>query len=434
MSNRRAITALICVAVFTAAAFPLSHEPTLATDAKSANIAPSYAHGTINVVLANGNGAVVETDSRLSLNGRSVGKGQKLYKLDERTVCAIAGFFTLPLPVFEGSYSPTPSSVPAMIEQYLKERNGQLGDTLSEKMDSLVEIFSFDMAFTSSVAISHLRFNPSSSALTLVGYEAGQLKILQAHLKPSINPNNGYVTYEATVDPQIIVGKELKKATAGLDFEVTKVLSSAEARPNDHIVHDYQVSMSETQGQSMQLEDLRILANEMVRTAERFHPGEVGDERQTAILTGGKISHFEQTIEPLAPGNLQLAGINEDATDDGSLWAFVVATEPHTFTTPRLFVHARINGMNTPCTFQQLDNIIFTGSAFTDTCLLYQGSPLTIFDKSNVLTRSTLRITANTENSPFVKRFRRDFPNVPIAGGKPNTSEYPARYIPLKDR
>ena len=145
---------------------------------------PSYAHGTINVVLANQNGAIVETDSRLSFNGRPVGKGQKLFKLDDNTVCAIAGFYTLPFPVFAGNYSPAPSSVPAMIDEYLQDRKGNIGKTLAERMESLIEIFSFDMAFTTSVAASKMSFEPSPSVVTLVGYEDGELKILQAHLSP----------------------------------------------------------------------------------------------------------------------------------------------------------------------------------------------------------------------------------------------------------
>ena len=58
------------------------------------------AHGTINIVLANENGLVVLTDSMITAGDRQLPEpGQKLFKLDDRTVCAIAGFVSAPAPI-----------------------------------------------------------------------------------------------------------------------------------------------------------------------------------------------------------------------------------------------------------------------------------------------------------------------------------------------
>ena len=58
---------------------------------KASGLSPS--HGTINIFLANRNGLVAVTDSRLSSNGKAVARGQKLFKVDDHTICAVAGFY-----------------------------------------------------------------------------------------------------------------------------------------------------------------------------------------------------------------------------------------------------------------------------------------------------------------------------------------------------
>ena len=61
--------------------------------------------GTVNIVLANANGIVALTDSNQTGKSPSTGEpftsplpGQKLFRLDDRTVCTIAGFGSLPFP------------------------------------------------------------------------------------------------------------------------------------------------------------------------------------------------------------------------------------------------------------------------------------------------------------------------------------------------
>src|SRR5437773_8729278 len=56
-------------------------------------------HGTINVALGNKNGIVVLTDSMLTTGDHQLpNPGEKLFKLDDHTVCAIAGFVSAPGP------------------------------------------------------------------------------------------------------------------------------------------------------------------------------------------------------------------------------------------------------------------------------------------------------------------------------------------------
>jgi 20S proteasome alpha/beta subunit len=67
---------------------------------------PPVIRGTINVVFANANGIVALTDSRLSARTpsgqlRALSQpGQKLFQLDEATVCTFAGFAEAPVDSF----------------------------------------------------------------------------------------------------------------------------------------------------------------------------------------------------------------------------------------------------------------------------------------------------------------------------------------------
>jgi 20S proteasome alpha/beta subunit len=52
----------------------------------------ALSHGTINILLANDNGIVLVTDSRATaLDGGHFDTSVKLFRLDESTVCSIAG-------------------------------------------------------------------------------------------------------------------------------------------------------------------------------------------------------------------------------------------------------------------------------------------------------------------------------------------------------
>ena len=75
----------------------------------SANLGLESTHGTVNVFLVNKNGLVVVTDSRLSNAAGIVGNGQKLFRIDDRTICTIAGWYSDPGPVIRPDHEGDPS-------------------------------------------------------------------------------------------------------------------------------------------------------------------------------------------------------------------------------------------------------------------------------------------------------------------------------------
>jgi 20S proteasome alpha/beta subunit len=132
----------------------------------------SVAHGTINVVLGNENGIVILIDSMITLDNhwQSPDPAQKLFKLDDRTVCTFAGFAAAPGP---GDFFYTSASA------IIREFSRQLSLTsqplsLDEKLQALSYIFARQLT-----ALANLRdaakqvTDPSAYLvqLTVAGYD-----------------------------------------------------------------------------------------------------------------------------------------------------------------------------------------------------------------------------------------------------------------------
>jgi 20S proteasome alpha/beta subunit len=104
-------------------------------------------HGTINVLVANDRGIVVLADSRLTEiterpDGTLVSRQlptphQKVFRIDDRTICAFAGFAaanTPPLPDFL-------NNIPAMVGRY-EDRLRTAGPlSVSDKLQLMQDVF-----------------------------------------------------------------------------------------------------------------------------------------------------------------------------------------------------------------------------------------------------------------------------------------------------
>jgi hypothetical protein len=123
-------------------------------------------HGTINVVLGNEHGIVVLTDSRLTnaQTGQPLPTpSQKLFRLDDHTVCAIAGFAAAPAasPVSD----PVPdldTSTSAVIHEYIRQSAAQGPQSISERVKILALLFEVHLS-----AIANVRQvlgNPADTA------------------------------------------------------------------------------------------------------------------------------------------------------------------------------------------------------------------------------------------------------------------------------
>ncbi len=106
-------------------------------------------HGTVNIFLANRNGLVAVTDSRLSNKYGAQGSGQKLFQVDDRTICAIAGFYMDQGPTL-GDFHGTPSHpgylvISTILKEFFESDRKEgprpsLSQKLAEISDSLIPI------------------------------------------------------------------------------------------------------------------------------------------------------------------------------------------------------------------------------------------------------------------------------------------------------
>src|SRR5882724_6913774 len=101
----------------------------------------SVVHGTINIALGNENGLVVLTDSMVSVGGvpRPDMPSQKLFKLDDRTICAIAGFASAaatspPAVSPQASVPDLNTSASAIIQEYVRQSSTQPPQTVIERL------------------------------------------------------------------------------------------------------------------------------------------------------------------------------------------------------------------------------------------------------------------------------------------------------------
>src|ERR1017187_8634450 len=113
--------------------------------------------GTVNIVLANANGIVVLTDSdqtRWLPTGEPITNpqpGQKLFRIDDKTVCTIAGFGSVPLPGFPEFTN----SAAGVLDSYSAELRSKVGrHSFHEKLTSLR--FLFDMTLSGIGNLQHL--------------------------------------------------------------------------------------------------------------------------------------------------------------------------------------------------------------------------------------------------------------------------------------
>jgi len=113
-------------------------------------------HGTVNIILANRNGIVAVTDSRLSSTASKPNQphyvGQKLFKLDEHTICTIAGSYS-----FQGVTLSGNESVGAVIASQIISRFSSNPRFASEPLLAKAQILSDALAYQWKVLRARLR-------------------------------------------------------------------------------------------------------------------------------------------------------------------------------------------------------------------------------------------------------------------------------------
>lgn len=366
-------------------------------------------HGTVNIVLGNGNGAVVATDSRLSgLDGRPVGSGQKLFRLDDHTVCSIAGFFSDPGPDFGANQRLASTTVPGIINAYLRRRKQDTPIEITARDVAGAIIFSLELIGNLDLA-ANIPY-PGDIQITVVGYDSSGIRVIYFRLQPAqVSTQVRYVIAESSSRS---VGATLFRHLAGIEDTGRALLNLTpeNARrfiPSDPVVQHYADEMYSNQGQTLTLRDLEQLSGDIEFMTSKAYPNLVGGPLQTATLSGGKISRWESTfpLQDVFPGALQTWFFTRN-TFDGFF--------PRIIATPTLGVMVDGNSFTRVREFP-IDNLIITNNTFVSTTFSYSGS-MALMDSSNRIGPDCALLVAPTvtDDNPVLKQIKASFPDLRI--------------------
>lgn len=357
--------------------------------------------GTLNAVLANANGMVVVTDSMQTWNSTQLpDPGKKLFQIDRRTICTIAGFgseqFTS-APEFN-------TSAAGIIERYEALLAGQ-GDVhpFAEKLTSLAHLFQFNLSSTAN--LSHivnpptLDLNSHFFQLILAGYDTdGAPKIAKLTLQVSITPGRDGQPTLSSIAENVVplsVAKTFIYLLAGQHEVAERILSQPQNFMDDPAIHRYAESRASDSGSSLTLPELKALAESLVRHTEQKHRT-VGGERQFAILSKGKEIALEQRSFPKYP-----LPVPEFFLLVGSHFENCRKSEIRSN-----FLVVRNKFLR--CV-QKLDGNYFFGNEFIESLVQYDGGPMR-FDRSNIVVGSTLLLGPHVDQNPdAVKKLRETF-------------------------
>ncbi|WP_260738203.1 hypothetical protein [Tunturiibacter lichenicola] len=382
-------------------------------------------HGTVNVILAQGGSLVAVTDSMLTRNTTPPTHeptGDKLYKIDDFTVCTMAGFYqsggALGLKSFE-------VWVPQIAESYIAFASQQTNPRRAfvNKANSVTRWFSRELTiYIRALAVSDPKFDTSPGnlfnftlELTLAGYDSdGSLKVAEITLAPRLLPGGLEFTTvekphfgaklpacetsgilavpiapgtEGEIQPTIRqVGGELLCVISGIPTVSENLLNQPDQYKRYPAIATYLKSRNENQ--PLLPQELRSLAIELAKETtddeERNGRREVGPPYQIAVLTNGGLSEVPNPVEHHDTGRALSASRNVGMISK-CLQHSAVAIQP----LQDGFIEDVQEAKITNCT-QGIDGIMFTGSQFTDSELIYQGSVPIMFSDNNTITNSTL--------------------------------------------
>jgi hypothetical protein len=401
-------------------------------------------HGTVNVILANRNGLVAVVDSMLTRKndkGQTVKQepnGMKLFKVDDETICTMAGFYSFP-----GALNMDEFAVmfPAIVGRYVQVsgRESLLKPlTFSAKVELLERVFTTELrnSFT-----AYLAFNPAFRVnahdpiiLTLAGYDLdGSLKIAEFELKPArsvdgvsidllpvpVAENAPSCEAAGKIDesparlrglppidlfehlpPTRTIGDSFFCEIAGLDTVATKLLAHPELYPEIRSLHDY--ALSKKTHRPLSTTEMRVLALDLEKETANDEATKgttyVGGDAHIGVLEHGQVTEAPPTMSLVPPTG---SGLRRTPLEGMSLDCMNTKVHGIAIDDSRSLYQATV--YITRCA-QQLDGILFHDSSFTNSVLTYDGSGPLLFPHSNSVVGSALVLGPSLKlDDPLVK-------------------------------
>jgi 20S proteasome alpha/beta subunit len=276
--------------------------------------------GTINVVVANDQGIVVLTDSMVtavSVDGHSVKTehqlpepARKLFQIDDRTVCTIAGFGSASTPSVP-RFLNSSSAIMGRFQDRLKNFTSL---SVADKLALLENLFGYYLPAVADIRDDRNKENYSFELL-IAGYdpdgtpEMGRLVITMAESQGVAGPVVHPVTREMQVIP---VHGSPPPLFARIDDVARRIADSPSSWSGDKAISAY--AEAEKSRRPLSLEQMKAFAISLKQHTADAHR-EVGGPDQIAVLSAGRVQSFEQpgNLPPVAPTGFQfqiVSGLN----------------------------------------------------------------------------------------------------------------------------
>ena len=410
------IRALRLVLAFTV--LTLALESYVLGQSSSNHLMSNPVHGTVNIWIANSNGLVAVTDSRISQQGKPVGEGQKLFQIDNHTVCTIANWYSWSGPSVDQMHFPAYSSIANVINNMIFHGAIPSNESLEQKIQQIEDAVGFTLEMIQSISAAAGGPEESlASEITVGTYENGHYRIATVTLVPLSSASEfRFIEKERNI---LEVGKSVAFIVRGIPDVAEPILRNPDKfQFGDVFLKRYAKSIKDDRGSSLCAEDMRRVASNLEKVTSMKHPLEVGGTVEVASVIGSAVD-MENPLAERSASSYIIPNGRFDVLKNSHIsngYTGILVDAPYAV----LVLGSTFNNLRQ----QPLDNIMFFANSFEHVTFTYNGSHLYFFDTSNKLVACQLRLTdLSLLSSPEMIRFKRDFPQVPILG--PDLKEQP---------
>jgi hypothetical protein len=340
---------------------------------------PQISRGTVNIALANAKGIVLLTDSVQTIPGPSGTQyttAQKLFRLDDKTVCSIAGFAA---ETFPGSPHLN-TDVAGIMADFKEQLITHPVSRLEAKLRAIGHMVGFYIDLIANR--NEVKSGPGTPVrefafeVIVTGYDIdGKAKLEKLVITPVVRTApDGHNYWSHTFSIQdVTLGSKLVDLLSGARFVSQDVLDHPQTF-DASIVRKYENAKTNDGGESLTLDDIAELASYMAsQTASKDK--RVGGPDQIATMAEGSILKFAQPHFPTPPSPLHFA-LMVGLKVTGGL-PMQIAGDAH-------FLWIRSEFVGIPMPGLVLDGNFFYGCDVRDSIVSYSGK-LTDFDNTNTV-------------------------------------------------
>jgi hypothetical protein len=337
------------------------------------------ARGTINIVMGNDNGLVVLTDSMLTETGpngvqRQIQTpGQKLFRLDSRSVLTIAGFTAAPIPFPEVEHAM--SAILARYKSQLASTENSYRPNIREKLAQLDFILEHELSLLADIRNNPEEYSQYTLCLTVAGYDAdGKARIAWSTLRidPSLKPD--WLAAVQETGERVITGRKTTILVRGITRIANDAIDHPEKYSAEKAIARYR--LAEAGRKPLTIKEMKGFAASLARITAARYPG-VGGPNQVAVLQRGGITEFAQ---PIFPPEIPRAVGLDIAADNIFVEQEIGPSQSRT----SLYIHNSFSD----CTVL-LDGSYFAANDFKHSQVVYRGGH-TIFAPNQDVSTSTL--------------------------------------------